>query len=57
MQKEVDIKAVIGFSGISHFIQALFLTGSSYILITSISYIPWDPLLLSDIYFQEPKHS
>lgn len=42
MQKEVDIKAVIGFSGTLQLIQAMFTTGSCSTLTTSTLYTPWD---------------
>lgn len=55
MEKEVDIKAVIGFSGNLPFTQVMSMMGYYFILTTSILYILLGPLLLLDIYFLELK--
>jgi hypothetical protein len=57
MLKEVDIKAVIGFSGMISIIKELFMMDYYFILTINILYIHLDLLLLLDISCQELRLS
>lgn len=57
MNKEVDIKAVIGYSGTYFLTKDMFMTVFSFTLTTNILSTPWGQLWSSGTFFPEPKHS